>query len=96
MVVNSGVHSFLHANYHHQTVFAKFDLKMYYPSPYERGVWHYQEADAILITQVIHEFIWKRALAILIIPKNFISHETIVCDDKDSPCFNKRIKSLIQ
>ena len=28
--------------------------------------------------------------------KNFISHETIVCDDKDPPWFNKRIKSLIQ
>ena len=28
--------------------------------------------------------------------KNFIPHETIVCDDKDPPWFNKRIKSLIQ
>ena len=33
---------------------------------------------------------------ILNITKNFISHETIVCDDKDPPWFNKRIKSLIQ
>ena len=28
--------------------------------------------------------------------RNFIPHETIVCDDKDPPWFNKRIKSLIQ
>ena len=28
--------------------------------------------------------------------KNFISHETIVCDDKDPPWFNERKKSLIQ
>ena len=28
--------------------------------------------------------------------KNFIPHDTIVCDDKDPPWFNKRIKSLIQ
>ena len=27
---------------------------------------------------------------------NFIPHETIACDDKDPPWFNKRIKSLIQ
>ena len=27
---------------------------------------------------------------------NFIPHETIVGDDKDSPCFNKAIKSHIQ
>ena len=31
MVVNSGVHASLHANYHHQIVFVKFDLKMYHP-----------------------------------------------------------------
>ena len=31
MVVNSGVHSSLHANCHHQIIFAKLDLKMYYP-----------------------------------------------------------------
>ena len=28
--------------------------------------------------------------------KKLIPHETIVCDDKDPPWFNKRIKSLIQ
>ena len=33
MVVNSGVHSSLHVNYHHQIVFAKFDIKVYYPPP---------------------------------------------------------------
>ena len=96
MVVNSGAHYFLHTKCHHQIVFPKFDLKIYYPPPYEREVWHYQVADAILITQAIHEFSWKRALAMLNILKNFISHETIVCDDKNPPCFNKRIESLIQ
>ena len=110
MVVNSGVHFSLHANCHHQIVFAKFDLKVYYPPPYEREVWHYQEADAILVRRAIHAFNWKRALSnlrvdeqvtvfdrtILNIMKNFIPHETFVCDDKDPPWFNKRIKSLIQ
>ena len=110
MVVNSGVHPSLHANCHHQIAFAKFELKIYYPPPYEREVWHYQEVDSILIKRAIHEFIWKRALSnlnvdeqvtvfnrtILNILKNFIPHETIVCDSKDPPWFNKRIKSLIQ
>ena len=63
MVVNSGVHSSLHANCHRQIVFAKFDLKVYYPPPYKREVWHYQEADAILIRWAIHGFNWKRALS---------------------------------
>ena len=110
MVVNSGVHSSLHANCYHQIVFAKFDLKVYYPPPYKSEVWHYQEADAIFIRRTIHRFNWKRALSnlnvdkqvpvfnrtILNITENFIPHETTVCDDKDLPWFNKRIKSLIQ
>ena len=40
MIVNSGVHSSVHANCHHQIVFGKFDLKTYFPPPYEREVWH--------------------------------------------------------
>ena len=99
IVVNSGVYSSLHVNCHHQTAFAKFDLKVYYPTPYEREVWHYQEVDAILIRRAIHEFRWKRASSniyveeqvtifnrtILNIPRTFIPHETIVSDDKDPP-----------
>ena len=33
---------------------------------------------------------------ILNILKHFIPHETILCDDKDPPCFNKRIKNVTQ
>ena len=90
--------------------FCKIDLKIYYPLTYKRKVWHYQEADSSLIRCAIHEFNWKRALSnlnifeqvtvfnrtILNIIKIFILHETIICDDKDPPWFNKRIKSLIQ
>ena len=110
VVVNSGVHSALHINCHHQTVFTKFDLKIYFTPPYKREVWHYQDADTILTRRGIHEFNWQRALSnlmlmskslffkrtILNILKNFIPHETIACDDKDPPWFSKRIKSLIQ
>ena len=109
MVVNSGVHSSLHANCHYHIVFAKFDLKIYYPPPYERKVWHYQEADAFLIRRAIHEFSWKRAMSNLNVDeqvtvfnrtksnilKNFIPHESIAYNDKDPPWFNK-IMSLIQ
>ena len=33
---------------------------------------------------------------VLNILSNFIPHETIVCDDKDLPWFNYKIKALIQ
>ena len=63
MVVNSGVHSSPHANCHHQIVFEKLDLKIYYSPPSEREIWHYEETDSILIRRAIHEFNWKRNLS---------------------------------
>ena len=47
------MHSVLHPNCHHQlylpsrviiviTTYAKFNLKIYYPSPYELEIWHYE------------------------------------------------------
>ena len=32
---------------------------------------------------------------ILNILRNFITHETVLCDDRDTPSFNNKIKSLI-
>ena len=40
LVMESGVYSLLHVNCHHHITFAKFNLKIHYPSPYERDVWH--------------------------------------------------------
>ena len=36
LVMESGIHLSLHSNCHHQIVFAKFDLSIFYPPPYER------------------------------------------------------------
>ena len=54
--MESGVHSSLHANCHHHLTFAKFNLKIHYPRPYEREVWHYQKAHVDQIRQAISEF----------------------------------------
>ena len=40
LVMEFGVHSSLHPNCHHQIVFAKINLKICYPPPYEREIWH--------------------------------------------------------
>ena len=100
IVVESGVHPSLHPNCHHQIVSVKFNLKIYYPPPYLREVWHYKEPN----------FNWEKAFSdtninekvslfnktILNILNNYLPHETIICDDKDPPWFNSRIKSLIE
>ena len=110
IVVESCVHPSLHPNCHHQIIFAKFNLKIYYPPPYLREVWHYKEANADLIKGAISNFNWEKAFSdtninekvslfnktILNILNNYIPHETIICDDKDPPWFNSRIKSLIE
>ena len=56
LVMNTGVHTSLHVNCHHQIIYAKFNLKIQYPSPYEREVWHFQEADINLIRKVMDQF----------------------------------------
>ena len=110
LITDSGVHSSLHSNCHHQIVFAKFNLHIVYPPPYLREIWHYREANTGLIRRAIKEFNWERAFSntsvnekvdifnrtILNILSNFIPHETIVCNDKDPPWFNNRIKTLIK
>ena len=99
IAVESGVHLSLHPNCHHQIIFAKFNLKIYYPPPYLREVWHYKEANADLIKRAISNFNWEEAFSntninekvslfnktILNILYNYIPHETIICDDKDPP-----------
>ena len=58
----SGVHRSLHANSHHQIIFAKFGLKFYYPPPYFRDDWHYIDANTDLIRRAIDMFEWDKAL----------------------------------
>ena len=38
LVMKSGVHSSLHPYCHHQITYSKFNLKIYYPPPYEREI----------------------------------------------------------
>ena len=63
LLMESGVHSLLHPNCHHCNVFAKFNLKIHYPRPYEREVWHYQKATVDQIRQAISEFPSDKRLA---------------------------------
>ena len=109
LVIKSGVHSSLNPNCHHQIIFAKFDLRIFYPPPYERNVWHYKQTNIELIRRPIDNFDWNRALdnvspnrqvsifndTILNIISNFIPHETIICDDRDPPWINSKIKKVI-
>ena len=110
IVVESCVNPSLHPNCHHQIIFAKFNLKIYYPPPYLRDVWHYKEANADLIKRAVSNFNLEKAFpntnindkvspfnkTILNILNSYIPHETLIWDDQDPLWFNSRIKSRIK
>ena len=63
LVMESCFQSSLHPICHHQIVFAKINLKIYYPLPYEREIWHYEKANTDLIGRSIDQFPWDIGFA---------------------------------
>ena len=109
LVMTSGIHSSLSQTCHRQIVFAKFNLKVHYPPPYEHEVWHFKKASTDHIKRAINGFSWAISFANLDINdkaylfnktiknilSNFIPHETIAFDDRDPPWINSQVKHLI-
>ena len=110
LVMESGVHSSLHPNCHHQIGFAKINLKICYPPPYEREIWHYEKANADLIRRSIDELSWDIRFSNIDVNQkvplfdqtiknilcNSIPHKTVTCDDRGPAWINSKIKGLIQ
>ena len=61
--MDSGVHASFHVNCHHQIIFAKFNVQIYYPPPYERFKWYYTLANTDHIRKAIYGFNWERSFA---------------------------------
>ena len=59
LVMKSGIHSSLHSSFHHQIVFSKFNLSIFYPPPYEKTVWYYERGNTELIRRAIDQFDWS-------------------------------------
>ena len=98
MVLESGVHQSLNQSFHHQIIFAKFNLKVYYPPPYERKIFHYFQANVDHSQQAINLSDWENAFLVdadaqvssfsntaLNILNNYIPHETKIYDERDPP-----------
>ena len=56
----------LHANYHHEIMYAKFNLTILYPPSYKQPVWHYQLVNTDPITQAIKLFDWEKIFLLFI------------------------------
>ena len=86
-----------------------FDLKVFYPPPSERTVWHFSQANFDHIKRAVELFDWKSALndldvneqvsifnnTITNVMSKFVPNEIIICDDRDPPWINRHIKDLI-
>ena len=109
LIIDSGAHSFLRLNCHHQITYAKFNLGIIYLLFRRSGV--IKMLIDKLISQAINEFIWQRAFLninvneklnilnsiILNVFSEFIPHQFAVCDEKDPRWFNNaNIKALIK
>ena len=109
LIIDSGVHSSLHENCHHQIIFAKINFNIHVPPPYERHIWHYTRGNVDLIKSAINLFDWASAFrnvdvnkqvdifntTLLNIFKNFVPNEIIIIDEKDPPWITNTIKRKI-
>ena len=85
-------------------------MKVWYPPPYEREIWHYQHGNIDQIKRAIEQFPWEKSSrnlrinemvylfhkTIKNIQSNYIPHETTTCDDREPPWIKNKIKQLIQ
>ena len=110
LVIDSGIHPSLHQNCHHRVIFGKINLKIEYPPTYAREFWDYGQAQTDLISRAIDQFDWVKLFldknineqvilfnrTILNICHNFILNKITLCDGRDPPWMNDRIKQLIK
>ena len=110
LVMDSGVHNSRSSTCHHDIVFAKLNLKVEYPPPYERVFWDYSRADKVSIKPAINAIDWEELFAskpvesevsklsnlLLNICSNYIPNKTVLCDDKDLSRMTNEITTVIE
>ena len=106
----TGVHASLFPRCHHQIIFAKVSLKVFYPPLYERLVWDYSKAELCNIKESLSNINWKNDLkdlnvndqveyltsCILNVFSNFVPNKIIKCRDKDPPWITEEVKKICQ
>ena len=109
LIIDSGVHSSLNENCHHQLIFAKVNFLVHVPPPYERHIWHYKRSNVDDIKNAINLFDWNRHFrnidvnkqveafneTLLNIFANFVPNESITINEKEPPWITTNIKRKI-
>ena len=109
LVNNSGIHSSIHPNCHHQIIYAEINFKIFFPPSYDRKIWLYKKADSEGLRSSLNNFDWNTAFfnknideqvetfnnVLLNIMSNFIPNEVITVNDRDPPWITSNIKNKI-
>ena len=109
MVVNSAIFPLIHQSCHHQTVFAKVNLKIFYPPPYTRRIWDYSNVNHEAINNAIDGFDWEKAFPNLNVHVqvklfhetlsnifiSFVPNKLITADNSYPPWVTEKIKKLL-
>ena len=94
----------------HEIVFAKLNLKVEYPPPYERVFWDYSRVDKASMNSAISAIDWDELFAnktvefqvselndlLLNIYSNYVPNKTVLCDDKDPPWMTNGIRTVVE
>ena len=110
LVVDSGVHPFLHPNCHHQITFSRYNLTVEYSLLYERLVWDYNKANTESIKQTTTQINWQNLFlnkdvhqqmrklndTVINVFSNFVPNRIVTFDDGDPPWMTEYIKTRIQ
>ena len=67
LILDCGIHPSLYPNCHHQIAYCKLDLKIVYPSSYQRRVWDFKKANIDSIRKAIKMIDWH----FMLLNKNF-------------------------
>ena len=63
-VLDCGTRASLDPLCHHQIIYCKLNLRIPPPPPYERKIWHYDQANSLAIKRSMSGFPWQEHLNI--------------------------------
>ena len=110
LIVESGVLPSLHVKCHHQIIFSKLNLNVFYPPPYQRLVWDYKKVNIDCIRKALNSVDWVFDLSnknvhqqaeylnriLMNVFSNYIPSKVITINDKDPPWMNDEIRNKIK
>ena len=109
-ITDGGLHPSFHQNCLHKIIFAKVNMKLFYPPPYKHLIWDYRDTNFEAINSAIESFNWENAFDVkdihaqiaffnethLNIFSNFLPKRMKTFTESDPPWMTKSTKNKIK